>query len=116
VYERNIKDVEERKNRLEESKTTLKEELDSLDPELEKLQHQLNGILELQHKLRSDLQKSEDALNRMQSRFGEAQLAFQQANNRTDNIKKDIDRARVGIAGIMKRLEHRAENAKSSKD
>ena len=116
VYERNIREVEDRKIRLEESKTSAQEELDSMDPELIKLQNQLDQILEQQHKLRSDLQKSEDALNRMQSRYGETQLAFQQANNRSDNIKKDVERARVGIAGIMKRLEHRAENAKQSKD
>lgn len=116
VYERNIKEVEERKIRLDESKTSAQAELDSMDPELLKLQNQLDQILEQQHKLRSDLQKSEDALSRMQSRYGETQLAFQQANNRNDNIKKDVERARVGIAGIMKRLEHRAESAKQSKD
>lgn len=116
VYERNLNDVQDRKKRLLEAKATLQEELEGLDPELVRLQGQLEQVLDKQHRLRSDQQKSEDALNRMQSRFSEAQLNYQQAQNRVDNINKDIERSRVGIAGIMKRLEHRAESAKRSKD
>jgi chromosome segregation protein len=116
VYERNLNDVQDRKKRLLEAKATLQEELESIEPELIRLQEQLELVLDKQHRLRSDQQKSEDALNRMQSRFSEAQLSYQQAQNRVDNSNKDIERSRVGIAGIMKRLEHRAESAKRSKD
>lgn len=116
VYERNLNDVQDRKKRLLEAKATLQDELEGIEPELLRLQGQLEQVLDKQHRLRSDQQKSEDALNRMQSRFSEAQLNYQQAQNRVDNINKDIERSKVGIAGIMKRLEHRAESAKRSKD
>lgn len=116
VYERNLNDVRDRKTRLLEAKATLLDELEGIEPELVRLQGQLEQILDKQHRLRSDQLKSEDALNRMQSRFSEAQLKYQQAQNRVDNINKDIERSRVGIAGIMKRLELRAESAKRSKD
>lgn len=116
VYERNLNDVQDRKKRLLEAKATLQDELEGIEPELVRLQGQLEQVLDKQHRLRSDQQKSEDALNRMQSRFSEAQLNYQQTQNRVDNINKDIERSRVGIAGIMKRLEHRAESAKRSKD
>jgi chromosome segregation protein len=116
VQERNQNEVRERKKRLLETKATLQAELDLIEPELIRLQDILEKVLEKQHRLRSDQQKSEDALNRMQSRFSEAQLQFQQSQNRVDNIQKDIERSKIGIAGIMKRLEHRAESAKKSKD
>ncbi len=116
VYERNLNDIKDRKKRLHEAKATLQVELESIEPELIRLQQQLEQVLDKQHRLRSDQQKSEDALNRMQSRFSEAQLNYQQAQYRVDNINKDIERSKVGIAGIMKRLEHRAESAKRSKD
>lgn len=116
VYERNFNDVQDRKKRILEAKATLQEELEGIEPELIRLQEQLEQVLDKQHRLRSDQQKSEDALNRMQSRFSEARLNYQQSQNRVENINKDIERSKVGIAGIMKRLEHRAESAKRSKE
>lgn len=116
VYERNLNDFKERLNRLEESKRSLNEELRSYEPDIIRFEEILEQIIEKQHRLKSDLQRSEDALNRMQSRYSEAQLAYQQANNKSENIRMDIERAKVGIAGIMKRLEHRADSARHSKD
>jgi chromosome segregation protein len=116
VYQKNLDEINDRKKRLIENRVTATEDLGGLEPETFELQKKLDGLLSEQHELRSTLQKKEENLQRIQSRFGEMQLAHQQANNAVENIKKDIERAQVGIAGIKKRLDSRATSARESKD
>jgi chromosome segregation protein len=116
VHERNLSEVRERRKRVLEQKSQATKELGDLDPEMLELREQLDKLLREQHDLRSGLQTKEENLQRIQGRFSEAQLAAQKEQNNRDNIRREIERAQVGIAGIKKRLESRAQRARESKD
>jgi len=116
IHDKNLSELKERKQRVLDSKSSIQEELDAFGPELDKVQKRIDDLMNEQHQQKSELQKFEDNLIRVQSRFSETQLAYQQEFNKVENIRKDIERSKVGIAGIMKRLEYRAENAKESKN
>lgn len=116
VYQKNLDEIRERKNRLIEIREQATEELKNLEPETDSIQKELESLLEKQQQARIELQKREENLQRVQSKYSEHQLAHQQANNHCDNIRKDVERAQVGIAGIKKRLDNRAQNARESKD
>lgn len=116
VYEKNIAEVGERRKRILESRSAAREELDTFEPEAVTLEDKLEAILDEQHRQRASLQQKEDNLQRVQSRFSEAQLEDQKVQNEVNNHKIDIERANVGIAGIKKRLESRAQSARDAKD
>lgn len=116
VYEKNLGEIKERKDRIIETQKSAKAEMESYEPEAIELEEKLEALIDDQHRHRADLQQKEDNLQRVQSRFGEAQLAHQKTQNEVSNIKLEIERAQVGIAGIKKRLEARAQSARNSKD
>jgi chromosome segregation protein len=116
VYDKNVSELKERKQRVVDSKISIQNELDTFGPDFEKVQKRIDDLMNEQHQHKSELQKVEDNQIRIQSRFSEAQLGYQQEFNKVENIRKDIERSKVGIAGILKRLELRAENAKDSKN
>jgi chromosome segregation protein len=116
VYDKNVSELKDRKQRVVDSKANIQHELDAFGPDFEKVQKRIDDLMNEQHQHKSELQKYEDNQIRIQSRFSEAQLGYQQEFNKVENIRKDIERSKVGIAGIMKRLELRAESAKDSKN
>jgi chromosome segregation protein len=116
LFEKNLEEMQQRRQRVIESRTAEKSALDELDPRSIDLEEQLEKLLDDQHRLRADLQQKEDNLQRLQSRFSEAQLQHQKARNESENIGRDIDRAKSGIAAVKKRLEVRALRATESKD
>jgi chromosome segregation protein len=116
LFEKNLEEMQQRRQRAIESRTGEKSALEALEPRGIEMEEQLEQLLDDQHRLRADLQQKEDTLQRLQSRFSEAQLQHQKARNESENITRDIDRASSGIAGVKKRLEARAQRATESKD
>lgn len=116
VHERNLVEVHERRKRVMETTQSAQAELEAMDPETQVLREQLEQLLGEQHALRNALQAKEENLQRIQARFSEAQLATQKEQHNRDTVKREIERAQVGIAGIKKRLESRALRATESKD
>lgn len=112
----NALDLADRLRRNEVAIRGAREERDGLQPESEGLQQSLDEIIRLQVELRTEREKKEDARQKAQQVLNEHQLAAQQARNTLENIRKDLERAAVAIAGIHKRLETRAANARESKD
>ncbi len=116
VYEKNVLEVRERRDRATDQLASSKHEIDSFEPETEALHAKLDAAIRRQVELRSELELKEDARQKAQQVFNEHQLASSQAENIVENLKKDIERATVAMSGIRKRLDIRAQNARESKD
>lgn len=108
-------DLRDRLRRNEETVKTARAEREQMRPEAERLQASADELIALQVKSRAEREKKEDARQKAQQVWNEHQLAAQQSRNQLENIRKDLERASVAIAGIHKRLEIRAANAKESK-
>jgi chromosome segregation protein len=116
LFEKNLEEMEQRRLKVMELRLAEKQALEELEPKSLEMEEQLEKLLDDQHRLRADLQQKEDNLQRLQSRFSEAQLQHQKGRNEVENIGRDMDRAKAGIAAVKKRLEVRAQRAMESKD
>jgi chromosome segregation ATPase len=109
-------DLRDRLRRNEEAVNVARAEREQMQPETERLQLSADELIARQVAMRTEREKKEDARQKAQQVWNEHQLAAQQARNQLENIRKDLERASVAIAGIHKRLEVRATNAKESKE
>ncbi len=116
VYEKNVTEIRERRDRANEQIASSNAELDGLAPDSDTLHEKLDAAIRRQVELRAELERKEDARQKAQQVHNDHQLAASQAENQLENLKKDIERASVAMAGIRKRLDMRAQNARESKD
>lgn len=116
VNEKNVSEIQERRDRAHEQIASSKAELDGMAPESESLHGRLDASIRRQVELRAELEGKEDARQKAQQVHNEHQMVASQAENQLENLKKDIERASVAMAGIRKRLDMRAQNARESKD
>jgi len=116
VYEKNLSELRERKEKLATDQKQSGDDLEKLDPEIEELNKRLKTLLTEQLEQKNELQKIEQSRNRSQNRYNDIKLKFQNVENEVLNVKKDIERANHGITNIKERLTQRAENARHSKD
>ncbi|HKJ31953.1 MAG TPA: chromosome segregation protein SMC [Balneolales bacterium] len=116
VYEKNVNELRERKEKLQSDQKQSGADLKLLDPEIDELNKNLKTLLTQQLEQKNDLQKIEQSRSRSQNRYNDIKLKHQHSENEVLNIKKDIERAEQGIKTIKERLTQRSENARRSKD
>ncbi len=116
VYEKNVLEIKDRRTKASDQIAAAKQELSAHEPETQVLQDRLDAAIRRQVELRTELERKEEARQRAQHVVNEHQMASTQAENAFENLKKDIERAQVAMAGIKKRLDMRAQNARDSKD
>lgn len=116
VYEKNVNDLRNRKEKLLSDKERSSDELKQIDPEIDELNKRLKSLLTQQLEQKNDLQKVEQSRTRSQNRYNDIKLKYQHIENEVLNAKKDIERNEQGIQTIKERLKQRSENAKRSKD
>ncbi len=116
VYDKTAAETEERLGKAKTQQAELRALREQLEPEAEDLQDALDLAIRRQVEGRAEAERADENRQRTQGAFNDAQMAAQQAANRLENAVKDKERAETAMAGIRKRLDVRAENAKTSRD
>jgi chromosome segregation protein len=116
VYQKNISELNSRKESLAGSRDMAEEELENLQPRQKELQQKISELGKQQEQKKKTLQKLEEERAIAQNRFNDAQLKHQDLKNKTDNLSREIERAESGINNIKQRLETRRELLDKSRD
>ena len=116
VYEKNIAELNTRKESMAGSRDLAEEELENLQPQQKELQQKISGLGRQQEEKKKTLQKLEEQRAIAQNRYNDAQLKHQDLKNKTDNLGRDVERAESGIANMKQRLETRSELLGKSRD
>ncbi|MEX0769117.1 MAG: chromosome segregation protein SMC [Balneolaceae bacterium] len=116
VYEKNIRDLKNRRQLLATNENTAKDELESLNPRQKELRETLTDYENQQQEIKQKLQKLEEERSIAQNRFNDAQLKHQDLKNKAENLERDVKRAESGIESITSRLESRQELSTQSKE
>ncbi|MGF1671297.1 MAG: chromosome segregation protein SMC, partial [Balneolaceae bacterium] len=115
VYEKNIRELQNRKQSLISNEGSAREELETLRPGQKELQSLIASLHEEKKKKQDQLKKLEDDRAIAQNRYNDAQLKHQDVKNIAGNIERDIERAKNGINNLQKRLVSRKELMELSK-
>ncbi len=116
VYEKNIGDLKNRKEKLAGNRDTAIEELENLQPKQKEFQKKITELDKQQKEKKETLQNLEEERAIAQNRYNDAQLKHQDLSNKTDNLVKDIERAESGIENMKSRQESRSELLGQSKE
>lgn len=116
VYEKNINDLKNRKDKLAGNRDMAIEELENLQPKQKEFQKKITKLDEQQKEKKETLQNLEEERAIAQNRYNDAQLKHQDLSNKTDNLIKDIERAETGIENMKSRQESRKELLEQSKE
>jgi chromosome segregation protein len=115
VYQKNITELNTRKESLAGNRDLAEEELENLQPRQKELQQKISELGKQQQEKKKHLQKLEEERAIAQNRYNDAQLKHQDLKNKTDNLSRDIERAESGINNIQQRLETRSELLEKSR-
>lgn len=116
VYEKNIGELNNRKQSLAGNREAAREQLDDLHPEQKEFQKKITDLNQQQEEKKETLQKLEDERAIAQNRYNDAQLKHQDVKNKAENLNRDVERAESGIKNIKERLETREKLLKESRN
>lgn len=116
VYEKNIGELNNRRESLINSEGNAKEKLEGLQPKQKELQQKLKDLNRQQEEKKQVLQDLEEERSIAQNRYNEAQLKHQDLQNKVENHERDIKRAENGIQSVKERLELRSEKTEEAKE
>ncbi len=109
VYEKNIAELITRKEVLAANRSTAYEELETLQPQQKELQKHITSLDKELNQQKKVLEKLEEERAIAQNRFNDARLKHQDLSNKTENLKRETQRAETGITNIQSRLNTRNE-------
>ena len=107
VYEKNIGDLNNRKETLVQNVGTAREELDMLHPKQKEYQQLISTLSSQQNEKKETLQKLEEERAIAQNRYNDSQLKHQDIKNKAENLEREVERAENGIKNIKARLSSR---------
>jgi len=116
IYEKNLGELDQRKERLLESETSSRGELENLDPRREELDAAIRELEEKQNEKREILEKLEEERSIAQGRYNDAQLNHQDLKNKVETHEREIRRAENGIQNLKERLELRSERKEKARE
>ncbi len=116
IYEKNIGELENRRESLIDNEDTSQQELDKLQPRQKELQQKLKDLHEQQEEKKQVLQELEEERSIAQERYNDAKLKHQDLKNKVENHERDIKRAEEGIKNLKERLEIRSKKKKEAKE
>lgn len=116
VYEKNIGELNNRRESLINNEGSAKEKLEGLQPKQKELQQKLKDLHERQEEQKQVLRDLEEERSIAQSRYNDALLKHQDLKNKVENHEKEIKRAQNGIQSVKERLELRSEKTGEAKE
>ncbi|MFU8813255.1 MAG: chromosome segregation protein SMC [Balneolaceae bacterium] len=114
VYEKNIGELNNRKQSISSTENQAREELEAMHPQQKELQIKMETLGSEQAQKKKELQKLEEERAIAQNRYNDAQLKHQDVRNKAANIEKELERAESGIQSIESRLASRETMKKES--
>jgi chromosome segregation protein len=109
VYQANIEELTERKEKLKATEKSTVQELEELKPRQNEMDETLEKLSAQEGEKEAVLSDLEEDRSIAQDRFQQTQLKRQNLKNKVQNHEHELQRALEGIRNLKKRIEKRSE-------
>ena len=116
VYQKNINELNSRKERQAGNEEDLKGQLAEIGPREDEIAEEIQRLNLQRQELTGKIAELEEERAIAQNRYNDARLKNQEMSNRVENNRRDIARAENGIESLQKKIRERRQQSEQGKE